>query len=75
VLPEDKVEVAKLILALWEGSMPWYDGVVTSAREEARWERGKGGYDASWAAMNLSGSKNEENPRGQFSCYGLTVKI
>jgi hypothetical protein len=55
--------------------MPRYDGVTTSARGEARWERGKGGYDASWAAMNLSGSKNKENPRGRFRCYELTVKI
>jgi hypothetical protein len=23
--------------------------------------------DASWADMNLTGSKNEENPRGRFS--------
>jgi hypothetical protein len=30
--------------------------------------RGKGGDDTSWADVNLVGSKNEENSRGQFSC-------
>jgi hypothetical protein len=38
-------------------------------------EEGKGGDDVSWADANLIGPKNEENPRGRFSWYKLTVKI
>jgi hypothetical protein len=36
---------------------------------------GKGGDDACWADVNLTGPKNEENSRGQSSCYKWMVKI
>jgi hypothetical protein len=36
---------------------------------------GKGGDNVSWADTNLTRLKNEENPRGQFSCYKWTMKI
>jgi hypothetical protein len=37
--------------------------------EAAALGRGKGGNDASWADANLTGPKNEENPRDRFSWY------
>jgi hypothetical protein len=40
------------------------DGMAMSARGEMAPGRGKGGDDASWRDMNLTGPKNEENPRG-----------
>jgi hypothetical protein len=36
--------------------------------------RGKGGDDASWADMNLTWPKNEENSCGRFSWHKWTVK-
>jgi hypothetical protein len=33
--------------------------------------RGKGGDDTSWADVNLTEPKNEENPSGRFSCFKL----
>jgi hypothetical protein len=36
------------------------DGVTTLARGEVPPWRGKGGEDASWADMNLTGPKNEK---------------
>jgi hypothetical protein len=36
-------------------------GVTTSATGEAALGREKGGDDASWADVNLTGPKNEEN--------------
>jgi hypothetical protein len=44
------------------------EGDVTSGME-------KGGYDVSWTDVNLTGSKNEENPRGQLSYFKWMVKI
>jgi hypothetical protein len=55
--------------------MTQHDGVATSARREATSGRGKGRDDASWVDANHTGPKNEENPRGRFSCYKCTVKI
>jgi hypothetical protein len=37
--------------------MTWYGAVTTSARGEAVPGRGKGGDDASWADVNLTGPK------------------
>jgi hypothetical protein len=37
--------------------------------------KGKGGDNTSWADVNLTGPKNEENPRDRFICYKRTVKI
>jgi hypothetical protein len=54
-------------LALWEGSVTWHGSVVTSAGGEVAPQRGKGGDDTSWVDATLIGTKNEENPRGQFS--------
>jgi hypothetical protein len=51
------------------------DGVTTSAGGEAAPGRGKGGDDVSWADTDLTGPKNEENQRSQFSWYKWTVKI
>jgi hypothetical protein len=52
-----------------------HDGIVMSVRGEVALERGKGGDDASWVDTNLTRPKNQENSRGQFSCYKWTVKI
>jgi hypothetical protein len=51
------------------------DGVTTSVRGEVAPRRGNGGDDASWADVNLSGPKNEENLHGQFSWYKWTTNI
>jgi hypothetical protein len=42
---------------------------TTLARGEMAPRRGKGGDDISWADVNLTGPKNKENSRGEFSCY------
>jgi hypothetical protein len=41
-----------------------HDGVMMSARGEVAVGKGKGEDNASWAVANLTGPKNEENPRG-----------
>jgi hypothetical protein len=51
------------------------DGVTTSAGGDAALGRGKGGDDANWDDMNLTGPKSEENTRGRFSWYKWTMKI
>jgi hypothetical protein len=48
---------------------------ATLAGGETAPQRGKGGDDASWADVNLTGPKNKENPHGRFSYYKWTVKI
>jgi hypothetical protein len=48
---------------------------MTSARGEVASERGTGGDEASWANVNLTGSKNEENAFYRFNPYKWTVKI
>jgi hypothetical protein len=53
----------------WRGSM------VTMFVGEAAPGRGKRGDDASWADVNLTDLKNEENLRGRFNCYKWMVKI
>jgi hypothetical protein len=70
-----KMKWGQLILAQWEGSVAWCDGVATLASGEAAPGRGMGGDNVSWAKVKLIGSKNEENPHGQFSCYKWMVKI
>jgi hypothetical protein len=40
------------------------EGDVTSGMEN-------GGYDVIWTDVNLTGSKNEENPRGQLSYFQM----
>jgi hypothetical protein len=45
-----------------ERSVTWHGGVVASAEGEATPKRRKGGDDVCWANVNLTGSKNEENP-------------
>jgi hypothetical protein len=52
-----------------------YSGVASSAVREAALGREKGGDDVSWVNVNLTGPKNEDNPRGRFCCYKWTVKI
>jgi hypothetical protein len=52
-----------------------HGSVKTSARGEVAPGRGKEGDDASWADVNLTGPKNEENPCGRFSWYKWTLKI
>jgi hypothetical protein len=42
---------------------------MTSARGEAAPGKGMGGDDASWVDANLTGLKNEENPRDRFNWY------
>jgi hypothetical protein len=49
--------------------------MATLVEGEVTPERAKGGDNASWANANLTGSKNEENLRGRFSCYKWTMKI
>jgi hypothetical protein len=48
---------------------------MTSSGGEAAPRRGKRENDASWADVNLTRSKNEENLRGRISWYKWTVKI
>jgi hypothetical protein len=48
---------------------------MTSVRGEAAPKRGKGGNDTSWAGVNFTGPKNNENSHGRFSWYKWTVKI
>jgi hypothetical protein len=55
--------------------MTRYGSVMTTVGGEVAPRRKKGGDDDSWADANLTGSKNEENPRGRFSWYKWTVKI
>jgi hypothetical protein len=43
-------------------------GLVMSIGGAAAPERGKEGDNVSWADVNLTGPKNEENLRGRFSC-------
>jgi hypothetical protein len=43
--------------------------VVMSARGEEASRREKGGDNASWANVNLTELKNDENLHGQFSWY------
>jgi hypothetical protein len=50
-------------------------GMATLAEGDAASGRGKRGDGVSWADVNLTGSKNEENPRDQFRWYKWTVKI
>jgi hypothetical protein len=50
---------SELILAHWEESVTRRSSVTTSAGGEAAPERGKGGDNASWADVNLTGSKNK----------------
>jgi hypothetical protein len=50
-------------------------GVMMSARGEATPRRGKGGDNSSGADANLTGPKNEENPRGRFNWYKWMVNI
>jgi hypothetical protein len=49
--------------------------MVMSPIGEAAPGMGKGGDDTSWTNTNLTGLKNEENPRDRFSCYKWTVKF
>jgi hypothetical protein len=51
----------------------WHASVMTLAGGEAALERGKGGDDISWADVNLTGQKIEENSRGRF-LYGEDLK-
>jgi hypothetical protein len=48
--------------------------------DDVDWRRGgtgmrKGGDDANWTDMDLTGLKIEENPRDRFRCYKWMVKI
>jgi hypothetical protein len=49
--------------------------MTTLAEGEAAPGRRKRGDDVSWADVNLTRSKIEENPRGQFSWYKWMMKI
>jgi hypothetical protein len=62
-------------LAQWEGSVTHHSGVTMSTRGEMALRRGKRGDDASWADVNLTRLKNEENLRDRFNWYKWTVKI
>jgi hypothetical protein len=55
--------------AQWEGSVTWHGSMVTSAEGEMALRGGKGGGNTSWAGLNLTVSKNEENSHDQFNCY------
>jgi hypothetical protein len=59
----------ELVLAQWEGSVTRHSGVIMLARGEAAPEGERGGDDASWADVNLTGVKNKENSCGQFTWY------
>jgi hypothetical protein len=73
-LPEDEVEGA---------NSSWFNGkecYTVRQRGNDGWRRGysreeKGGNDASWADMNFTGLKNEENPHDQFRCFKWIIKI
>jgi hypothetical protein len=66
---------SKLILVQWEGRVTRCGVVATSARGDATPRRGKGVDDVSWVDTNLTGSKNEGNACGRFSCFKCMVKI
>jgi hypothetical protein len=51
------------------------DGVTISIGGETTSGRGKRVDDTSWADVNLTSPKNEENLRGRFSYYKWTTKI
>jgi hypothetical protein len=51
------------------------DSVMTSVGGEAVPRRIKRRDDASWADVNLTGPKSEENTHGRFSFFKWTVKI
>jgi hypothetical protein len=44
-------------------------------RGETTPRREKGGNNASWADVNLTGAKNKENSHDRFSWYKCTIKI
>jgi hypothetical protein len=50
-------------LAPWKGSMIQCDGVMTLTGGEEASGRGRGGDNTSWADVNLTGLKYEENSR------------
>jgi hypothetical protein len=50
-------------LAPWEESVTQRNGVVTSVGGEVTSGRGKGGDNASWTDVNLTGSKNKKSTR------------
>jgi hypothetical protein len=72
VLPKDKPKASS---SSWLHGKEEQHGVATSVGGEVAPGRGKRGYDASWANVDLIGPKNEESPRDRFSCYKWTVKI
>jgi hypothetical protein len=45
------------------------------SRRRCGTEEGKEGDDVSWANVNLTGPKNEENTHSRFNWYKWTVKI
>jgi hypothetical protein len=47
--------------------------VVMLAKGGVASGKGKGPHNASWADMNLTRIKNEENSRSQFNCYKWMV--
>jgi hypothetical protein len=47
-------------LAQWEGSVTRRGGVTTSVGGEVAPGKGKGGDDASWVDVNLTGPKNKK---------------
>jgi hypothetical protein len=49
--------------------------MTTSTEEEAVPRRGKIGANVSWADVNLTELKNEENSHGRFNCYKWTIKF
>jgi hypothetical protein len=49
--------------------------MTTSVEGEAALGRGKGGDNASWADVNLTRPKNEENPQDRFSWYKCMMKL
>jgi hypothetical protein len=60
-------------MAKWEESVTRCGGVMMSAKGEVIPGRGMGGYNVSWADMNLIRQKNEENTRSRFRWYKWTM--
>jgi hypothetical protein len=68
-LLEDEADAVSSSWLHRKESVTQRSGVVTlTVGEVAPWKR-KGGDDANWVDVNLTGSKNKENLCGRFNCY------
>jgi hypothetical protein len=69
-LPKDEAKAAS---SSWlHGKKVWHGAMALRCRLEdnQHWE----GDDVSWADVNLTWLKNDENPCGWFSCYKMDIE-